>query len=557
MVRSAAGHPGGRRGPGRTYRLGRAGALIAAVAVALAVHERPPIDAQVRAVRPPPGPVAPSAVALTPARAQAEVPGARVAVHTAAELQAALNRAAPGATIVLDAGVRFAGNFILPSRPAGAAAVTVTSSAHVPPAGERIDPAVADLLATLVSTNNQPVIDAATGVHGWNFIGLTFRATGGATNDIVRIGYGTEATAALYPSDVTFDRVVIRGDPRLGAKRGILANAHRITLVNSDIRDIFRAGQDTTTFGCFNCGTGYTLKNNHLEAGAEVVIFGGAESVARTIATDVLVEGNVLTRPLAWRTGDYQVKNLFELKEGLHVVVRGNVMYNNWVAAQPGTAIVITPRDVGKSIQDVLFENNVLYNTGAGFSIASHDDHTVTPVATSRIVLRNNLVILDEPTYGGDGRLMIMSGAPRDVTFDHNTVIQLPGSKQYGSLVAAYAGVWPTASGRGAGGPVTGLVFTNNAAPNGEYGFIANGSMNGAGFPIYFPGAVMTGNVLAGYKALKDLYPGRNRYPTQAEFQSMFVNYAAGDYRPSRSMPSGNDGKPAGVDFASLPPFTR
>jgi hypothetical protein len=125
------------------------------------------------------------------------------------------------------------------------------------------------------------------------------------------------------------------------------------------------------------------------------------------------------------------------------------------------------------------------------------------------------------------------------------------------SLVAAYGGEYAIndTGGMIAGGPVAGLTFTNNAAPNGEYGFIANGSMNGAGFPIYFPGAVMTGNVLAGYKGWKDVYPGGNRYPTLAEFQEMFVNYPAGDYRPSRSMPLGKDGKPAGVDFARLPAF--
>jgi hypothetical protein len=81
--------------------------------------------------------------------------------------------------------------------------------------------------------------------------------------------------------------------------------------------------------------------------------------------------------------------------------------------------------------------------------------------------------------------------------------------------------------------------------------------MNGAGFPLHFPGAVMTGNVLAGYKAGKESYPGGNRYPTVAEFQAMFVDYAAGDYRPSKAMPIGKDGKPAGVDFAKLPAFTR
>jgi len=95
-------------------------------------------------------------------------------------------------------------------------------------------------------------------------------------------------------------------------------------------------------------------------------IFGGAASVARTVAENILVENNVLTRPLSWRTSrivNHQVKNLFELKEGLHVVVRGNVMFNNWRRRSRGPRSWVTPRDEVKYLQDILFEDNVVYNT--------------------------------------------------------------------------------------------------------------------------------------------------------------------------------------------------
>jgi hypothetical protein len=480
--------------------------------------------------------------------------GAVVAVHTAAEFQRALDSSAgrpTATTIVLDSGVRYVGNFTLPARAMTAAPVTITSSQNVPAPGVRVDPAA--VLAEVVTPNNVPAIDGPSGAHRYELIGLRITAGSGVANDLIRFGYGLETSSSLYPGGFLVDRVIIRGDPAGGAKRGILANAHDVTVANSDIRNIFRAGQDTTTFGCFNCGTGYTLRNNHLEAGGEVVIFGGADSAARTVATNVLLEGNTLTRPLEWRTLDRQVKNLFELKEGLHVVVRGNLLFNHWVAAQSGAAIVITPRDIGKYIQDVVFESNVLYNTGSAFAIASHDDHVATPVATNRIAIRNNLVILDQPTYGGDGRLVLINGSPRDITLDHNTLITLGG--EYATVLTAYETRYPIndAGGTAAGGPVVGLVFTNNAVPNGEYGLIANGSINGVGFPTWFPSIVMTGNVLAGYKGWQRPYPSGNRYPTLAEWPKYFTNYAAGDYRPSPLMPLGSDGKPSGVDFTKLP----
>jgi hypothetical protein len=473
-----------------------------------------------------------------------------VRVPAGADLQAALNAAAPGTTLVLDAGARYVGNFQLPSQSSTGDAIVLTSSANVPPSGERVNAALANALAIIETPNDDPAIDATTGAHNYRFVGLTFKAGSTIANDIVRLGIGTETDTTLYPSGFVFDRVIIRGDPAGGAKRGILANAHDVTLINSDIRDIFRTGQDTTTFGCFNCGKGYTVRNNYLEAGSEVVIFGGAASVARTVAENIVVENNVLTRPLSWKDEpivNHQVKNLFELKEGLHVVVRGNVMFNNWRASQPGTAIVLTPRDEGKFLQDVLFENNVVYNSGSMIGLSGKDNHYYTPFFSNELTFRNNLFIISSAAYGGDGRLVLFTAAPNGITFDHNTVIS-----DGGSLVAAYDSTYMDASGgMVTGGAVENLTFTNNVVPNGEYGFIANGSMNGAGF-VYFPGVILTSNVIAGYTGWR--YPPGNFYPTLAEFQGLFLNYAAADYRPSATMPVGTDGTPMGANFASLPP---
>ena len=436
-----------------------------------------------------------------------------VRVPAGTDLQAALNDAQPGTTLVLDAGARYVGNFQLPPQSPDADPIVLTSSANVPPAGERVDAALVDALAIIETPNENPAIDATTGAHNYRFVGLTFKAGSPGAIDIVRLGIGTETDTTLYPSGFEFDRVIIRGDPVGGAKRGILANAHDVTLVNSDIRDIFRRAQDTTTFGCFNCGKGYTIRNNHLEAGSEVVIFGGANSVARTVAEDIVVENNVLTRPLSWKDEpivNRQVKNLFELKEGHHVVVRGNVMFNNWRAAQPGTAIVLTPRDEGKYLQDVLFENNVVYNTGSMIGLSGKDNHFYTPIFSNQITFRNNLFIISQSTYGGDGRLVLFTAAPNGITFDHNTVIS-----DGVAVVAAYDSSYMNASGgMVTGGAVANLTFTNNVVPNGTYGFIANGSVNGAGF-AYFPGVVLTSNVIAGYTGTR--YPPGNFYPTLAD----------------------------------------
>ena len=113
-----------------------------------------------------------------------------------------------------------------------------------------------------------------------------------------------------------------------------------------------------------------------------------------------------------------------------------------------------------------------------------------------------------------------MTGAPRDITVDHNTIIQDHAS----GLVQAD------------GAPVLGFVFTNNLARHNNYGII--GSNHGVGndsIAAYLPGSDITRNVIAG--AASGKYPGGNSFPTAEKFEGQFVSYAAGDYRLTGGSP--------------------
>ena len=53
---------------------------------------------------------------------------------------------------------------------------------------------------------------------------------------------------------------------------------------------------------------------NYLEAAAENIMFGGAPPyIQNLVPSDIVVRRNHLTKPLAWRTQNWLVKNLFEL----------------------------------------------------------------------------------------------------------------------------------------------------------------------------------------------------------------------------------------------------
>jgi hypothetical protein len=98
------------------------------------------------------------------------------------------------------------------------------------------------------------------------------------------------------------------------------------------------------------------------------------------------------------------------------------------------------------------------------------------------------------------------------VTVDHNTIIAPNGS---GVLTVG-------------GMTAEQFVFANNVAPHNDYGILGTdwGVGNGP-IEFYLPGSVITRNVSAGGEA--PLYPAGNEFPTVAEFQKHFVNYAAGN----------------------------
>ena len=91
---------------------------------------------------------------------------ATITVNAGGDLQAALNKAVPGDTILLQAGATFTGNFVLPKK-SGSTFIIVRSSAatgSLPAAGVRMTSGYAALLPKIKSAEYQP--GAADGDRG-------------------------------------------------------------------------------------------------------------------------------------------------------------------------------------------------------------------------------------------------------------------------------------------------------------------------------------------------------------------------------------------------------
>jgi hypothetical protein len=480
--------------------------------------------------------------------------GAIIDVPAGGSLQQALNQAQPGATIRLTPGATYVGSFTLPAK-GGTEFITITTrDVTLPPAGTRIEPRFKGQLATIRSASTSSALATAAGASYYRIVGVAFEANQNGAGDIIALGNGSQTSIAQVPHHIEIDQVLMTGHATAGQKRGISVNATHVVIANSDIREIKAVGQDSQAIAGWNTPGPITIRNNYLEAAGENILFGGANiTLAGAVPSDITVENNVLTKNTSWVGMSWTVKNLFELKNARRVVVRRNLMQFNWGGAQAGFAIVLTPRNSSGQnpwvvVEDVEFSANIVSHTGSAFNLLGHDD-TDPSGQLARILIRDNLVFEVGSAWEGAGIFAQIGGEPRDITFDHNTVLH------QGNIVTFYSGEYPNAQGvRVAGGPVYGFRFTNNLLKHNAYGIFGSGQAYGNGtLAFYAPGAVVQRNVMAAATSMASRYPPDNQFPTLAAFAASFQNAGAFDYRLVSTSPylrAGTDGRDIGCDFA-------
>src|SRR5690242_20117561 len=91
---------------------------------------------------------------------------ATLVVPNGGDLQAAINSAVPGDTIVLDAGATYRGPFTLPKK-TGDSYITIQSSRATEITG-RVSPSQSNLLARLRSSISDPIIRLSSALHHTN-----------------------------------------------------------------------------------------------------------------------------------------------------------------------------------------------------------------------------------------------------------------------------------------------------------------------------------------------------------------------------------------------------
>jgi Right handed beta helix region len=408
-------------------------------------------------------------------------------LKTGDNLQAAINAAKPGQTILLEPGARFVGNFTLPPKPGGAT-ITIRSSATLPE--RRITEADAPLLPIIASGTPESAL-RATGATNWTFDGVQFESNVGGHGAIIELE---------HVAHVTFDRMLIVAGAT-GQKRAVLGNGKHVTLTRSHIANIWTPGADSQCFLAYDGAGPYTITDNYLECASENIMFGGADSsAADRVSADIHIEGNDITKRLEWRGQGKNVKNLIELKAGKRVTIRRNTLRHSWTDGQDGWAIVLTPRNQGglapwSTVEDVTIDSNLIEGVERGVQMLGVDD--VQPSGRlQRVTIRNNRFVTSRD-------FLVAGGEVGAFTLANNTI-------ENGALfLKFFAGeIRPTGeTKRPARFAIEAPIIQNNLAratlptPDDPGGYSIFGDGGTPGLPSleqYAPGFVWGTNVIVG-----------------------------------------------------------
>jgi len=482
-----------------------------------------------------------------------------ITVNAGGNLQAAIDAAQPGDTILLQAGATFTGAFKL-GKKGGSAYITIRSSApdaSLPAPGVRITPAYASLLPKIRATNTGAALRISPGGSSyWRLLFLEFLpASSSASANLVEFGGAgsSQTTVSSAPHDLIMDRCYLHGDPVYGQRRGLALNSGRTYVVNSYFSDFKGISQDTQAINGWNGPGPFLIENNYLEAAGENVMFGGTDpSIPNLVPTGITIRRNLFTKPTAWMTQSWTVKNLLEFKNVQGVVVEGNTIENNWASGQQGYSILFTPRNQSGTapltvVRDIVVQNNVIRHVAAAFNVMGYDNLALSQ-QTQNIAIRNNLLNdvntkWATPNNPAPARLAIIGGGPKNISFDHNTV-----DNNGSSTIFLYGGYTLT------GTNILGFEVTNNLLRDNNYGLFGDRYGEGlAALKAYAPNGVVLRNTFAGGSA--NGYPTGNDFPTLTQWLAAFVNVGTADYHlvpTSPSKGSGTDGKDLGVDFAEL-----
>ncbi|HKS73188.1 MAG TPA: hypothetical protein VJQ82_08325 [Terriglobales bacterium] len=542
--------------------------------------------------------------------AETPSPGKQVKVKEGDNLQEAVNHAACGDTLQLQAGGAFQGMLRLPAKQCDDAHwITIRTGApdaELPAEGTRIFPCYAgieslpdrpaykcpsnkNVMAKIIfaAKGGSGPIELQNGANHYRFIGIEFtRAPGGIIYNLVSTEKGGAA------DHIIFDRVWMHGTASDETTRGIMLSGDTyVAVVDSYFNDFKCVAMTGACVEAQDIAGGlgtkpqgpFKIVNNFLEAASQSVFFGGG--AATVTPADIEIRHNYMYKPPTWRPGNpqfvgapngkpYIVKNLFELKNAQRVLFEGNVLENSWGGfTQTGFGIVLTPKNQGEGtcpvcqVTDVTIRYCKMSHVASGFQIGNGlSDQGAAPKAGERYSIHDVIIddiqgkeakgfgILAQISTAFAGKTLGDAPIPplHDLKMDHITAFPPDGLLVVGGPVS--------------GDRMSGFAFTNNLVTAGErpVGSTGGGQRNCAGGanrrgPDSILDACFT-NYTFTHNGLIDAGGGwpKGNISVKNTKDARFADYRSGnggDYRleaGSHLKTAGSDGRDIGADIDAV-----
>lgn len=410
-------------------------------------------------------------------------PAAPVAkVAASGDLQAALNA---GGTIELEDGATFSGNY------------TVKVS------GTRLS---APTNATIVGADGAPAIFIPPGVNDVQIANLT--CTTAWDQSVVMVGNddSTQTTVAQAPTKIVLTNIQV---PTHRGKRAFYLNSGDTQLINCGCLDVYDPStQDSQGIGILNAPGPILVSGGTFVAASENILVGGdVTAIPGVVPTGLTFENLTLSKPAAWRTTPPPggIKNNFELKNGVNVVLKNSTLDGCWKSAQAGFSVQLTPRN-GGTIANVLIQDVVIQNVDHGINMLGCDDSAYSPQMVG--------VTLSRVTVNALHRFVQMQGAFQTVVID-SCVSTGDGTTIYGTPDVT----WTNPTTQGPQSAISkGVQVTNNHLACNGYGIMltdaAGGEAYGKDWQAAWPDGIITGNTFVGATAadLQKNLPATNTF---------------------------------------------